>query len=229
MTKVMPAIDPTSSPGRYATSGSTGSIERADRRPHRALVTTREEDAPSRSARALDDRQMSALTKARAGKLDPSTQAASQTRRSRSRHERKARTRLERRPLRGRHELVAYLARRSSAESSMRAVLIVPSRVGIELDLDRGVREGHDADAAETFLLHRAPRPLDEGDRAALAERTEARLCAMPSAPVEVLALKLRSLIGNDVGRRALRIARRRRVRRRPRRLSAPCGTPARR
>ena len=77
-------------------------------------------------------------------------------------------------------------------------VVSVPNEVGVELALDPDEREGHD-DAPEALVLHRSNEALDDGDAAVLAERAVARADAVSSAPRAVRALKLHSLIGDDV------------------------------
>jgi hypothetical protein len=88
----------------------------------------------------------------------------------------------------------------------MRADLVVPVDVRFELRFESARPEGHEREPPKAFLLHAAPKALDDSDASMLPDRSEAGPDVATRAPRAILRAELRSLVGDDVPRGTARV-----------------------
>jgi hypothetical protein len=74
----------------------------------------------------------------------------------------------------GRESPEVDLVGRARAKARVRALGVVPGRVGVELAPEGDTDERHDRQEASAFVLHRPDEPLDDGDASVLADGAQA-------------------------------------------------------
>ncbi len=186
---------------RSVTSGSTAPIRLLDAPSPCALTTARPKRTRSCRAPELDDGQVRAPFEASQTKLEPPAQAAPESSGPSSRQERKARTRLERRPLRGRRNVIMRVTGSPPTQRRVRSETVLPARVGSELLLEGTGIERH-AHPAEAFLLHRAEESLYDRDASVFGDFAKARPDAAPRTPSAIPVFGADALDGGSGHRR---------------------------
>ena len=90
--------------------------------------------------------------------------------------------------------------RRSASERLVRAQLVVPAGIERDLRTHRGARK-RDQDFPGRFVLQRAKKSLDDGDRAMFTDCAEARFDPIPLAPSAIIVSELYAVVADDVAR----------------------------
>jgi hypothetical protein len=145
---------------------------------------------------------MSAALDATDDRLERPIRASSEARRQITTRERKVRAGLEPRVVASRNSPLEPFSRCGAAERGMGPRVVVPKHEGIQPSLHRCQR-ARDEDLAQALVLQRLDHALEDGDRAVLTDRAEARLDGVCRTPIAVVTAELRAAIADDVPRRS--------------------------
>ena len=154
-------------PSMFAGTAPSGRSSRSTHRPRPSIeILNLSADGALRDASQRHDGQMLSSGAALDAKIDDGTGLPSneRVRRSAGRSTRPSLSGLESRPPTGRERAEVDLLGRTSPESRVRPVGVVPGDVVVEFASERSFRQGHDGQEARAFVLHRPDEALDDSD-----------------------------------------------------------------